>query len=168
MEDNDIIDTDMNATLWNGDVISGIGLTNIPNPPQDKKSSKLNKMNMSVDNGDVNSDYCYMNGYTGSVINNHNYIYYTKKRDEISTNRHLRENKSPRGLRVKTDILVSINGSAPGSSLHFKNLENILEGVYKRVLGTRGSTTTSLTLYLHATGYWPISHAAPLGETPLA
>ena len=46
---------------------------------------------MSVENGDINGDYCYMNSYTGSVINNQNSIDYTNKRDEISTNKYLRE-----------------------------------------------------------------------------
>ena len=49
-------------------------------------------MNMSVENGDVNVDYFYINSSTVYVINNHNYIDYTKKRDEISTKTYLREN----------------------------------------------------------------------------
>ena len=44
-------------------------------------------------------------------------------------------------------ILVSINGLAPGSSTHFLNPENILDEVYKHVLGTHGSATTSCALY---------------------
>ena len=49
-------------------------------------------MNISVDNSDVNGDYFYMNSSTGFVINNHNYIDYTKKRYEIYSNKYLREN----------------------------------------------------------------------------
>ena len=49
-------------------------------------------MNMSVDNGDVNGDYCNMNSSTCSESNNHNSVSYKKKRDEISTNRYLGEN----------------------------------------------------------------------------
>ena len=45
---------------------SGIGLLKIHTLPQNNESSKLNEMNTRVDNGDVNSDYCYMNIYTGS------------------------------------------------------------------------------------------------------
>ena len=80
----------MNETLQNGDVGSGIGLLNSHTIPQHKKSSKLNKINISVINSDINADYCYMNTYTGSVIINHNYIYYSKKRYEIYTTIYLR------------------------------------------------------------------------------
>ena len=69
INDNDRIDSDMNKTLQNGDVSSGIGLLNSHNLPQDKKSSKLNKINMSVENGYINGDYCYMNSSTRSDIN---------------------------------------------------------------------------------------------------
>ena len=48
-------------------------------------------MNISVENGDSNGGYFYMNGSTGSIIRNHNYIDYKKKRDEISTNKYIRE-----------------------------------------------------------------------------
>ena len=47
---------------------------------------------MSVGNGDVNGDYFYMNNSTVSVINNHNSVDYTHKRDEISSNIYLRGN----------------------------------------------------------------------------
>ena len=42
-------------------------------------------MNMSVENGDVNGDYCNMNISTGSVIMNQNSIYYTNKIVKISS-----------------------------------------------------------------------------------
>ena len=80
MNDNDRIDIEMDDTLYNGDVSSGIGLLNRHTLPQDNKSSKLNEMNMSYENGDVNDNYCYINSYTGSVINNNNSIDYTKKK----------------------------------------------------------------------------------------
>ena len=79
MKDNDSIDTDMNETLQNGDVSSGIGLIKIHYLPQANELRKTNGMNMSVDNGDVNGDYYYMNSSTGSVIRNHNSIDYAKK-----------------------------------------------------------------------------------------
>ena len=101
MKENDSIDTDMNETLQNGDVSSGTGLLNGHTIPQDIESIKLNDMNMSVKNGDVNGDYCYMNSSTVTFINNHNSIGYTNKRDEISTNRHLR---SKNGLPDGVDI----------------------------------------------------------------
>ena len=47
------------------------------------KPSKLNEMNMIVDNGDVNVDYFYINSSNGSVINNQNSIDYLKKIDDI-------------------------------------------------------------------------------------
>ena len=54
---------------------------------------------MSVDNGDVNGDYCYTNSSTVYESKNHNYIYYTNKRDEIYTNRYVMENNgSPDGV----------------------------------------------------------------------
>ena len=56
MNDNTRNDTDMNDTLQNGDLSSGIGLLNIHTLPQYNESSDLNEMNMSVDNGDVNGN----------------------------------------------------------------------------------------------------------------
>ena len=79
MNDNDRIDIEMDDTLYNGDVSSGIGLLNRHTLPQDNKSSKLNEMNMSVDNGDFNGDYFYMNIYTVSESKNQNYIDYANK-----------------------------------------------------------------------------------------
>ena len=49
-------------------------------------------MNTSVENGDVNGEYCLINSSTGYESKNHNTIDYTKKRDELSTNRYLMEN----------------------------------------------------------------------------
>ena len=48
----------------------------------------MNEINTSV----VNGDYYYINRSTGYESNNHNYIYYTNNRNEISTNRYLMEN----------------------------------------------------------------------------
>ena len=87
MNDNNRIDTDMNDNLQNGDISSGSGLLNRHTLLQDNEQSKINEMNTSVENGDVNGYYLHMNSYTGSVINNHNSIDYTKKRDGIYTNR---------------------------------------------------------------------------------
>ena len=66
--DNNRIDTDMDETLKNVDVSSVIGLINSHTPPQDNESSRLNEINIRVDNGDVNDDYFNMNGYTGYGI----------------------------------------------------------------------------------------------------
>ena len=59
---------------------------------------------------------------------------------------------SPCGQRVKPDTLISIHGLSPGSFPHFLKPENILNGVDKRVHGSKGSTMTSHILYFHATG----------------
>ena len=75
---------------------------------------------------------------------------------------------SPNGIRVEPDILVSVHGLAPGSNQQFQKPENILDGVNYCVLGTHSSAMTSPTLYFHATGYWPIYHAYPLGKKYLA
>ena len=80
----------MNETLKNGCVSTGIGLINSHTLPQDKESSKLNEINTSVDNSDVNFYYCFNNSSTGYIINNHNSIYCKNKRNKISTNRYLR------------------------------------------------------------------------------
>ena len=48
-------------------------------------------MNMNIDNGDVNGDYCHINSSTGPVINNNNPIYLKKKRDKFSTKIYLGE-----------------------------------------------------------------------------
>ena len=101
MNDNDRIDADTNKTLSNGDVISGIGLLKSNILPQDNESKKLNEINMSVENGDVNGDYFYMNCFTGSDVKNHISIDYTKKRYGIYTNRYLRENNGlPDGVYI--------------------------------------------------------------------
>ena len=56
---------------------------------------------MSVENGYINCDFCYTNSCNVYVIKNHNIIDYTKKRDEFSTNRHLRENNGfPDGVEI--------------------------------------------------------------------
>ena len=95
----------MNYTLHNVDVSSVIGLLNRNNLPQAKKSIKVNEMNMSVENGDVNVGYCYINSSTGYFIRNHHSIDYKNKRDEISANRYLRENNGlPDGVDID-DVL---------------------------------------------------------------
>ena len=76
---NDIIDTYINETLKYGDVSSGIFLLNIDTLPQDNESIKLNGMNISVYNDDVNSNYCYKNGFLVYEWNNHHFTDYTKK-----------------------------------------------------------------------------------------
>ena len=97
MKDNDIIYTVINDTLKNVDVSSGIGLLNIHTIPHSSESSKVDDINMSVYNDDVNGDYFYINGSTEYVISYHNSVDYKKKRDEITANKYLRENN---GLQV--------------------------------------------------------------------
>ena len=63
MNNNDRNCKYMNDTLQNGDVISGVGILNKHTIPQDNESSHLKEMNMKVDNGDTNGDYCYMNSF---------------------------------------------------------------------------------------------------------
>ena len=111
MNDNERNDADMNYNLHNVYVSRGIGLLNRHTPPQDNESSNLNEMNMSVDNGDINGDYCYMNDSTISESKKQNYIDHTKKIDEISTNRYLMKDN---GL---TDG-VSIDNMLPASALN--------------------------------------------------
>ena len=108
INDNDRIDTDMNGNLHNGYASSLFGLLNSHTSHQDNESSKLNDLNMSVDNGCVNGDYFYMNSSTVSDIKNHNSVDYTNKIDEISTNVYLGENNGlPDG--------VDIGGMLPSS-----------------------------------------------------
>ena len=71
----------INANLHNGDVISGIGLLNSHTIPQDNESSNSNDMNISVENGDVVGDYCYMNSSNWSESKNHNSIDYILKKE---------------------------------------------------------------------------------------
>ena len=71
---------------------SVIGLLNGHTLHQDNESSNLNDMNIIVDNGNFNVDYCYINISTGYESKNHNSVDYTKKRYEICTNRYLMEN----------------------------------------------------------------------------
>ena len=97
----------------------------------------MNEMSMSVDNGDANGDYCYMNSSTGNVINNHNLIDYTNKIYEISTNRYLRENnRLPDGVDID-DIL-------PVSALNqYLNMEYNNE--YHKISTSNNSSVSTLT-----------------------
>ena len=75
-------------------------------------------MNMSVENGDVNSDYGYINSSTRSVRKYHDSIDYTNKRDEIFTNRYLRE-------KNVLQVCVYIDYMLPASALNqYVNTEN--------------------------------------------
>ena len=116
MNNNDRIDLDMNETLQNGDVSSGIGLLKSQTTLQYEKFVKLNKMNMSVDNDNYNGGHFYMNSSTGYEPKNQNSIDYTKIRDEISTNIYLRENN---GLPDGVDIGDMLPASAPN---HYVNI----------------------------------------------
>ena len=81
MNYNDRDNIEMNYTFKNGDVSSEIGLLKIHTVPQYNELSNLNYMNMSVDNGDINIDYCYMNGSTVFESNNQISIDYKNKID---------------------------------------------------------------------------------------
>ena len=48
---------------------------------------------------------------------------------------------------VEPDILVSIHGLYPGSFPHLQKTDNILDGVHKFVVVTRGSDTISRAFY---------------------
>ena len=74
-------------------------------------------MNRIVYNCGVNGDYFYMNSSTGSVIRNQNSIYYTNKRDEMSTNKYLRENN---GLPNSVDIDDILPVSAPNQYVNME------------------------------------------------
>ena len=64
-------------------------------------------MNISIDNGDSNGDHCCVNSSIGYVTNNHDFIDYTKKIYEISTNRYFRGNNGlPDDIEID-DILTS-------------------------------------------------------------
>ena len=62
-------------------------------------------MNISVDNGDVNGDHCYMNSSTLSKSKNQDSINYTNKRDVNSTNMKLLENNGLPNVVGIGDIL---------------------------------------------------------------
>ena len=95
----------MNETSQNGDVGSVISLLNIHTLPQDNELIKLNEMHVSVESDYVNGDYCYNNSHTELLSKNQNSIDYRKKRDEISTNRYVRENNELLG-RVEIDVML--------------------------------------------------------------
>ena len=69
---------------------SGLVLLNIHTLPKSSESSKLNEINMSVDNADFNGTCFYMNSSFVCYIMNHNSIGYIKGGNEISTNRYSR------------------------------------------------------------------------------
>ena len=60
---------------------------------------------MIVDNSDINGDYCYMTSCSGFESNNHNTIYYTKKRDEIYSVKYTKENNA---LPLDVDIALML------------------------------------------------------------
>ena len=74
-------------------------------------------MNMSVENGDVNVDYFYINSSTVYVINNHNYIDYTKNIYESSNNRHVKGNN---GLLGGVGIDDMLPASAPNQYVNME------------------------------------------------
>ena len=80
---------------------------------------------MSVENGVFSSEYFCMNSSTGSWTKNHNCINYTKKKDEISTNRCLMENN---GLPYGVGIDDMLSASAPGQYVNteYNNEQNNL------------------------------------------
>ena len=85
----------------------------------------MNEVNISVGNSDVNGYYCCINSPTGSVIRNHNSIYYTNKRDEISTKECSRGNN---GLTDGVDIDDMLPVSSPNqySNMGYNNEHNYL------------------------------------------
>ena len=72
---------------------------------------------MSVENGDNNGDFCYVNSSTGSESNNHNSVDSTKKIYEISTNIYLMENN---GL---PDVLVIDDMLSASALNHYSNMD---------------------------------------------
>ena len=77
-------------------------------------------MNMSVDNCDVNGDYCYTNSSTGSEPKNHISIDYTNKIYEISTNRYLmKNNRLPDGVGI--DIMLPASSLSQYYNLKYNN-----------------------------------------------
>ena len=64
MNYNDRYDMEMNYNLQNGDVSSGIGLTNRHTLPQCNKSIRLNEMNWGSKNSYFSGGPCYMNSHT--------------------------------------------------------------------------------------------------------
>ena len=91
---------------------------------------------------------CLNTQYSYHVVEEAAWYFYWKK--EVSSLNIVY--KSLRGQSFEPYIYISVHGSDPGSFPHFQKPENILDGVYNRVLGTRGSAMTSHTLYSHATG----------------
>ena len=86
MNDYNSIDTNINENLHNGYGISVIGLLNSHTLPPYNQSSKLNEINMSVENVYINCDFCYTNSCNVYVLKNRNIVDYTNKGDEFSTN----------------------------------------------------------------------------------
>ena len=69
---------------------------------------------------EINGNYYYMNSSTGSESKNHNTIYYTKKRDEISNNIYLMENN---GLLngVGIDVMLPISRLNQHANMLYNN-----------------------------------------------
>ena len=69
IEYNHMHDMEMNDNIQNGDVSSGIGLTNRHTLPQCNKSIRLNEMNWGSKNSYFSGGPCYMNSHTVSEAN---------------------------------------------------------------------------------------------------
>ena len=75
---------------------------------------------MSVENGDNNGDFCYVNSSTGSESKNHNSIYYNNKRDGIFTNIYLMENNGlPDGFGI--GVMLPASTLNPYANMEYNN-----------------------------------------------
>ena len=71
-------------------------------------------MNTCVYNGDINGVYCYMNTSTRYESNDHNFIYYTNRRDKHSTNIYVKGNNG-----LLDGVAIHIILSAPTLKTYF-------------------------------------------------
>ena len=142
---------------------SGIGLLNSHTLSQFNESSHLNKMNMGVENFDVNGGNCYMNIITVFEANNHNSIYSTKKIDEIYPYRSEIENT---GLRDGVDIYAVIPLSTLNlyANMEYNNKHHKLL-INGKFLTSNNSTVSTLTSpFITSTNYKVCSLFSPIHD----
>ena len=107
-------------------------------------------MNMSFYSGDVNGDYFYMNSSNWYVIINHTSVDYTKKRDEISTNKYLRGNNGLLDVIDTDDMLLA---SVPNQyfNMEYNNEHHKLESNGNISTSNNSSVSTFTLPYVTST-----------------
>ena len=109
-------------------------------------------MNMSVDNGDVNGDYFYMDSSTRYESNDQSSFDYTKKRDEIYINRCLIEHNGwPYSARIDVMLPASMLNQYDNMECNNKHHNLLSHGDIST--SKKPSVSTFTSPYITSTNY---------------